>query len=542
MNDSAEPLEAPEPSVEISVRDALDLPALRRGLPEVLAAAQHLDRPIRWVHTGEVPNIATLLRGGELLLTTGMGIGDRPADQRRFIANLAERGIAGLVVELGVRFTVLPEPLIEAATAHRMPLIQLHREVPFVAVTEAIHTEIVNGHLRLLRSAEDAYRRFTDAVLADEGIPELLRMLADHIDNPVVLWNPDGRVLSYARQSELGRSEPASSPLAMVEQAAAGPALRTPIPMGSPGRLGHLVVFPVDSALTPLDRMVTDRAASLIALAMLRSRQEEDLIARTRSDFLADLAGGRVPVEDAARQAGALGLAARAMVIPVVARIPSSQRPLIGDPSGAGARWRAIDKAITAEFTRLGMSVLVGSRPSTGQILVLTGVYDGDQRTSAVERIAGALQTGARKAGITDQLLIVAGQIETWATAAAGLRHATEVAVAARPTDRPWSDARSLDADLLLWLLRDHDGLAEFVARHLTPLLDPRHRTLLLTLEAYCHYAGHKTEAAHHLRINRQTLYARIARIQTLLDTDLSDHETVMNLRLALRARRHVRH
>ncbi|HEY9437854.1 MAG TPA: PucR family transcriptional regulator ligand-binding domain-containing protein, partial [Streptomyces sp.] len=66
----------------ITVRRALDLPGLRGGLPEVMAGAEGLDRTVRWVHAGEVPYIASLLKGGELLLTTGLGLGTRPAEQR----------------------------------------------------------------------------------------------------------------------------------------------------------------------------------------------------------------------------------------------------------------------------------------------------------------------------------------------------------------------------------------------------------------------------------------------------------------------------
>src|SRR5919202_1613553 len=83
----------------ITVRRALELPGLRSGLPEVLAGADRLGRTVRWVHAGEVPNIASLLKGGELLLTTGYGLGTRPAEQRAFVRTLAERGIAAQVGE-----------------------------------------------------------------------------------------------------------------------------------------------------------------------------------------------------------------------------------------------------------------------------------------------------------------------------------------------------------------------------------------------------------------------------------------------------------
>ncbi|MGP4003384.1 PucR family transcriptional regulator ligand-binding domain-containing protein, partial [Streptomyces sp. 8N706] len=190
-----------EAQAGITVRRALELPALRRGLPEVVASEDRLDRPVRWVHAGEVPDIASLLKGGELLLTTGLGLGARPAEQRAFVRTLAERGIAALVVELGGRFTELPAALLETARSCGLPLVQLHRQVPFVTVTEEIHTEIVNGHYAMLRSAEEVHRRCTALLLRGGGAPEVLRLLADFTGNPVFLETPDGQLLYAAGKS-----------------------------------------------------------------------------------------------------------------------------------------------------------------------------------------------------------------------------------------------------------------------------------------------------------------------------------------------------
>lgn len=190
----------PEANIEaeITVRRALELPALRRGLPEVLAGEDRLDRPVRWVHAGEVPHIASLLKGGELLLTTGLGLGARPSEQRAFIRKLADREIAALVVELGSRFASLPAALVDAARDCGLPLIQLHREVPYVTVTEAIHTEIINSHYALLRRADEILRRCTDVLLRGGGAPEVLRLLAVFTGNPLCLEAPDGSPLYAA--------------------------------------------------------------------------------------------------------------------------------------------------------------------------------------------------------------------------------------------------------------------------------------------------------------------------------------------------------
>ena len=84
-----------------TVADALALPAMRQGVPEVLAGEAQLSRPVRWVHSGEYADMSSVLKGGELLLTHGMSITSREERQRRYVADLARAGLAGLVIELG---------------------------------------------------------------------------------------------------------------------------------------------------------------------------------------------------------------------------------------------------------------------------------------------------------------------------------------------------------------------------------------------------------------------------------------------------------
>ncbi|NEB60213.1 PucR family transcriptional regulator, partial [Streptomyces diastaticus] len=255
----------------ITVRRALELPGLRGGLPEVLAGADRLHRTVRWVHAGEVPNIASLLKGGELLLTTGYGLGTRPAEQRAFVRTLAERGIAALVVELGPRFARLPAALVDTARAAGLPLVQLHREVPFVTVTEEIHTEIVNGHYALLQRAEEVHRRCTGALLGGGGVPQVLAILADFAGNPVFLETPDGRLLYAAGSGPEGAADPLQ-----VWEGLRGPHKDAPPPAGSvlvdvpgggPGAgsvRARLVLLPVRAPLAPVHRMAAERAAGIL--------------------------------------------------------------------------------------------------------------------------------------------------------------------------------------------------------------------------------------------------------------------------------------
>ncbi len=130
----------------ITLGEVLDLDAVRRGAPAVLACADLLDRPVRWVHAVEVTEgVARLLRGGELVLSTGMALPEAAAGQAAYLAELASAGVAGLAIELGRRYAAsLPAPLIAAAAASRVVLIEFRHEVAFVEITEAVHTAIVS--------------------------------------------------------------------------------------------------------------------------------------------------------------------------------------------------------------------------------------------------------------------------------------------------------------------------------------------------------------------------------------------------------------
>ncbi|MFJ9059175.1 MULTISPECIES: PucR family transcriptional regulator [unclassified Streptomyces] len=536
----------------ITVRRALELPGLRGGLPEVLTGEDRLDRVVRWVHAGEAPNIPALLKGGELLLTTGLGLGSRPSDQRAFVRKLADRSIAALVVELGPRFSRLPTAIVEAARTAGLPLVQLHREVPFVAVTEEIHTEIVNGHYALLQRAEEVHRQCTQAVLGGGGVPQVLGILADFAATPVFLETPDGRLLFAAGT---GTGPVGADPLQVWEGLRGARAAReappagtvlVEVPGGGPGTgsvRARLVLLAVSGPLVTVHRMAAERAAGILAVVLMQARQEEEVAARGRGDFLTDLAEGRISPDDAPAQAGVLGFRPGGHpLLPVVMRLAPG--------SASSGSWALPARTVTEELAAVGAPVLVGVRPVEGRVLLLLALRPGTTRTALADRVAAALRAGAGRAGLEragdrTPVVVVVGEAGGWATAGAGLRHAAEAASAAQGLEeRPWYDARRLDIDLLLWRLRDHPDLESFVDRAIGPLREHDRTSrpaLLPTLEAFLAHAGRKAEAARELHLNRQTLYNRLARIGEVLGTDLDDPQSVLALSLALRARRHTR-
>ncbi|MDX3758711.1 PucR family transcriptional regulator [Streptomyces sp. AK02-04a] len=128
----------------LTLRDILALDPVRGSEPELLAGEGALDRPVRWVHSSEVYEGANFLDGGELLLTNGFGLTDADEDtRRRYVRELTARGAARLAVEVGRSLVRMPEEVVDEARRLGLPLLALHRVVPFVRITEAANRAIV---------------------------------------------------------------------------------------------------------------------------------------------------------------------------------------------------------------------------------------------------------------------------------------------------------------------------------------------------------------------------------------------------------------
>ena len=168
----------------LTVRDILRFDVFQQAEAEVVAGVAGLDRPVRWVHLSDVPDVANLLQGGELLLTTGIGLPNDNALHRRYIRELAEVGVAGLVI--GVRRTSrqLPEALIREAEARHVPLIVFQQEVRYVEITEAVHSTIINRQYRMLERADTVARDFAHLALSGAGTGRIVNRLAENSAEP----------------------------------------------------------------------------------------------------------------------------------------------------------------------------------------------------------------------------------------------------------------------------------------------------------------------------------------------------------------------
>jgi signal transduction histidine kinase len=116
----------------------LTVEGLLREMELALVAGGSAARnPVRWVHISELEDPTPGISGGEVLLTTGIRLGDQDA-QREFVRRLAELRLAGLGFGTGRQHERVPDAIIDEADALDFPVFEVPSAMPFIAITERV--------------------------------------------------------------------------------------------------------------------------------------------------------------------------------------------------------------------------------------------------------------------------------------------------------------------------------------------------------------------------------------------------------------------
>ena len=526
-----------------TIAELLDLPEIRRGNPIVLAGKSALDRQVRWVHVSELPDIGSMLAGGEALLTTGVALPTASTALQQYVHGLADAEIAGLFIGLGRGFARCPDAIIEAAEARGLPLIELRSTIPFVNVTEAVHSLIVNRHMVELRRSERTHEIFTTLELEGASLATILREAATLAQAPVVLEDLGHRVLAYNTNGRFDEDvlfawEERSRASRRIERTSTYPNVGwIATDVGARGeRWGRLVAV-VGDLSTPLQRIVLERAASTIALHRLLSRDEESIEYAARRALLTDIIERAYGSgEELTARASAMGVALKQRAfVPMAVRL----NPFHATGTRSDVRRADRDAVRAVEHAASGMpeAVLVAAI-GTDTIGLLVTRDMVVPREELIRPLACAVHDGlgrltpARTASIG-----VGAEVRSLTEVAHGIQEATEVAGANRTAGQPYSELPDVHLRGLLFLLRHDTRVQAFIERELGPLLavDAHRRSdLIAAVRTYLDTGRNKSLAADLLHMSRPALYHRLRSLEELLGIDLDDIETCVSLHTAL--------
>ncbi|MFF1548843.1 PucR family transcriptional regulator [Streptomyces sp. NPDC058291] len=538
----------------------------------VRAGEGRLDVPVRWAHVSELADPVPYMEGGELLLITALKLdAEDPEAMRRYVRRLAKAGVVGLGFAVGVTYEEIPKALVDAAEEEGLPLLEVPRRTPFLAISKAVSAAIAADQYRAVTAGFAAQRELTGQALT-AGPEGLLGALAAQVNGWAALYDASGAVVAAAPEwagrraarltAEVERLRERAAPASAVVGSGAadraehddrielhslgtGRRPRAALAVGTASALGTAERYAVHSAIALLT-LTTERSRSLhaaqqrIGAAVLRMllASEPDHARAVAGDLYGDLldAPFRVIVAEAAPTARAHAEAsARGPATAVEgphARVPHAAPPA-GDPFGA------LVEAIESAAARAGEAVL--AVPEGERLVAL--VKDGGAAAAACARYATAREAVRADDGVSpgtcdDDGLVVglsapAGPI----AAATAYKQAEQALSVARRRGRFFVEHEQLAAGSVLPLLADDavkafaDGLLRALHEH-----DATGRgDLVASLRAWLSRHGQWDAAAADLGVHRHTLRYRMRRVEEILGRSLDDPDVRMELWLALK-------
>lgn len=516
-----------------TIREILAMPVLASADTEVVAGEEHLDRPVRWIHPAEIDDIAPLLQGDELVLTTGVLLPEDDDGVRDYARSLAGAGAAGIIVELGRKWSSLPASLVTASEQEGLALIVLHREVRFAAVVEEVGARILGSEVADLRATERIHTTFVQLDVEAAGPEEILTAVVRTAGVPVVLESSRHQVVAYdaagrsgsALLADWARRSRATFLSGRTSYDRRSGWLLTLV--GSRGDHWGRLVLLTDRTPSRRDYVLVERAAAALTLHQLRSRARDSVERNAHTTLLAELRIGVVNSEVVSRcEALNFPVAGRRFVaVALRGRVDSSRDRL----------WSSTDLAalVVGAARALQLPVLVGI--DTDHVLLLASL----ESATGSEDVLTALAREIRK---TASVTIARGEVvESLDSSPITIVDARHVLDAGDPDDpRPWITLDDVHLRGLLHLLRDDARLHTYIRRELGPLLahDARKSSeLVRVLTVYLNTQGGKAAAAKELLLSRPVLYERLAKIEAILGVDLEDPHIRTSLHVAVLAR-----
>ncbi|MFJ9583317.1 PucR family transcriptional regulator [Streptomyces acidicola] len=529
----------------------------------VRAGTDGLDVPVRWAHASELADPVPYMEGGELLLITALKLdAEDPETMRRYVKRLVGAGVVGLGFAVGVNYEDVPEALVDAAEGEGLPLLEVPRRTPFLAISKAVSAAIAADQYRAVTAGFAAQRELTKQALNDA--PEgLLAALATQLDGWAALYDASGALVATAPEwagrraarltADVERLRERPAPASAVVGGADGDGGGDRVELHSLGtgrRSRAALAVGTAAALGTAERYAVHSAIALLTLTTERSRSLHAAEQRLGAAVLRMLLAGEP--DHARAVAGDLyGELLDAPFRMILAESSSASKPFGADASLVAGRPLSADadgdplgqlaEVVEGAAARAGESVLVV--PDGERLVVLAG--DRGAAVTACGEFALGLEaaraaTAVRDAGAGEEDELAVGLSAPAGPIAAGAayKQAEQALSVARRRGRAFVEHEELAAGSVVPLLADDavrafaDGLLRALREH-----DATGRgDLVASLRAWLSKHGQWDAAAADLGVHRHTLRYRMRRVEEILGRSLDDPDVRMELWLALKA------
>ncbi|WP_413299210.1 PucR family transcriptional regulator ligand-binding domain-containing protein [Bacillus sp. 1P10SD] len=490
---------------------------------KVIAGEGGIHRIVKWVHVVEVTSIRNLLNGNELILSTGVAWKDHLGLFVSLVKELIENKAAGLCIEIGTYISEIPSEVIKLAEEHQFPIIVFQQEVPFVEITQDLHSTIINQQYQKISDLENYSQSLNKRLLTIETYEDILQFIFSALDLQIIFRLKDqdhefvpeiGRneQISIINKLEKSKKQPcewiASSPIFLFGQ-----------------EYAELYIYSEDIPVSEYDLLILDRTATALAQHLLRDLYVEEKKRVEEFEWLHGWLEGEHSLEDIQEYLIENGIKTKTNDATVlITKLISFKDKLSQDVTYLKLLFRSV-------FEQNGFAVIFVEKRNEITFILL----NNRPKKNLKERIKRAIDSIQESEFIKKQssakLIIAAGKFiqafddihKSYQTAKETLR------IQQKMTNKQiYHFYEDLHLYRLISQMSKHTDLQELASEYLHPVIqyDQKYNGKLLeTLKAYLECNGSKQETSNKLFIVRQTLYHRLQKLENLLGEDFMEHE-----------------
>lgn len=495
---------------------------------EIIAGLEGLSRIVKWVHVVDVTKIRNLLNGNELILSTGSAWKEEKETFISVVEQLIDSEAAGLCIEIGTYTSLIPEEIIHIANEYNFPIILFHKEVPFVEITQDIHTLLINHQYQMISDLESYSQVLNKKLLTIEDHTEILLFIHHYLKLQVILVFSNKeiecipKVTGQERDELISQIETNTRNLPSTIMQTMG---KSPIQLLGDNQ-AELIILSKDRALTDFDHLILDRTATALAQFLLRKHYVEEKRRVEETEWLTSWIDGEYS-EEAIHEYLAFhipNMKVRGAFVCLCKLDPFDDYVNV-DLTYFKLYFRTI-------FEQQGFSLFALEKRNTIIFIFLNKRTSANWKQRMKEGIQKLIQSdlkiGKQKC---KPILGVGKYVEKLKNI--NLSYQTSIETIRIQNRRGHNEGESYFYDdlhifRLISQLNQHLDLNEIVHEYLAPVIayDKKYNGKLMeTLKTYLACNGSKQETAKRLYIVRQTLYHRIEKLEKLLGTDFMEHE-----------------
>lgn len=501
---------------------------------QIAAGHQGLHRTVKWVHVVEVTKISNLLKGKELILSTGVGWKENKELFISFVQQLIECDASGLCVEIGTYASSIPQEVIDLANEYQFPIILFLKEVPFVEITQDIHTYLINQHYQIISSLESYSQELNKKLLSIDHYDEILKFLHHYLGHQVI-FRINGKevelVPKYVKRSNAEQQLLDSASALHPQQKTASQSIQI---LGN--EYAELSIVSIDKEISEFDLLILDRTATALAQHLLRDLYVEEKKRAQEHEWLKGWLEGEHTSEaifdyltdhevELRPKGGFVS----------ICRFKSSKQYLNLDITYFKLLCRTI-------FEQQGFSTFpVDFRNSV--VFIMVNKRDIKTWKSRMKMgIKYLLESDfVNKKRIPKFLIAVGKFVENLSHMDKSYRTALETIKIQNQLGEKANSYFYEDLHIyrIISLIHKYSDLHEVVMEYLEPVIqyDQKYNGKLMeTLKVYLECNGSKKETAKRLFVVRQTLYHRIQKLEKLLGDDFMNPEKRLAIEFMIKA------